>query len=157
MVYRVKEAFSFDDAQGVPHVLRVGALLGENDPRVKGHEQFLEPAVKAAARAAGRTSVAAETATAAPGEQRYLTSPVDDLAELRRQAEAAGVKVDNRWKADRLRQEIAAAKGEAWPMGDTPNPTVIGQITVLAEAEVIKAADPADPAEVVESDEEGES
>ena len=66
-----------------------------------------------------------ERATAAPGEKRSLSTPtlepkaelkpaptpapVDDLEALRLQAEDAGVKVDNRWKADRLRQEIAAA------------------------------------------------
>jgi hypothetical protein len=30
---------------------------------------------------------------------------------LRAEAEAVGVKVDKRWKADRLREEIEAAKG----------------------------------------------
>jgi hypothetical protein len=73
-----------------------------------------------------------ERATAAPGEKRSLSTPTleskvepkaapqaepkpgDDLDALRVQAEKAGVKVDNRWKADRLRQEIAAAsKGKA--------------------------------------------
>ena len=34
----------------------------------------------------------------------------DDVTALQKQAEEAGVKVDKRWKADRLRQEIAAAK-----------------------------------------------
>ncbi len=118
MVYRVKEAFSFDDAQGVPNVLRVGTLLGENDPRVKGHEQFLEPADAAAERTtvtsvtAERTSTAAETATAAPGERRHVTAPMDEVAALRKQAVDAGVTVDKRWGADRLRQEIAAATQE---------------------------------------------
>jgi hypothetical protein len=107
MVWRVKEAFSFDDPQGVPNTLRVGSLLEENDPRVKGHEMFLEPAEKAAARQIPR-SVASETATAAPGEQRQLTSPEGDLELLRQQAESAGVRVDKRWGAEKLRQEIAA-------------------------------------------------
>jgi len=35
----------------------------------------------------------------------------DDLEELRAQAKDAGVKVDKRWGADRLRDEIAAAEG----------------------------------------------
>lgn len=106
MVYRVKEAFSFDDPQGVPHVLRVGALLEENDPKVRGHEQFLEPAEKAAQ----RTAVSAvETATAAPGERRDL----DDVPALRQRAEELNVRVDKRWGADKLRQEIAAVQGEA--------------------------------------------
>lgn len=57
-----------------------------------------------------------ERATAEPGEKRSLSTPtlppkpvVDDLDVLRKQAEDAGVTVDKRWGADRLRQEIAAA------------------------------------------------
>lgn len=34
-------------------------------------------------------------------------APVDDLDELRAQAEDRGIKVDGRWGADRLREEIA--------------------------------------------------
>jgi hypothetical protein len=53
-----------------------------------------------------------EQATAAPGEKRDVVPPVDDdLEGLRAEAEAVGVKVDKRWKADRLREEIEAAKG----------------------------------------------
>jgi hypothetical protein len=53
-----------------------------------------------------------EQATAAPGEKRDVVPPADDdLDALRAEAEAAGVKVDKRWKADRLREEIEAAKG----------------------------------------------
>jgi hypothetical protein len=55
-----------------------------------------------------------KTATAVPStedvETRDGVSTADDLAALQKQAEEAGVKVDKRWKADRLRQEIAAAK-----------------------------------------------
>jgi hypothetical protein len=36
--------------------------------------------------------------------------PGDDLDELRDQAKAAGVKVDKRWGAERLQDEIDAAK-----------------------------------------------
>jgi hypothetical protein len=43
-------------------------------------------------------------------ETRDDTTDADDLDALQKQAEDAGVKVDKRWKADRLRQEIAAAK-----------------------------------------------
>lgn len=102
MVLRVKEAFSFDDPQGVPNTLRVGALLDEHDPRVRGHEQFLEQASDAAE----RTSVTvSETASAAPGE---LRSPVvDERPMLRQQAVDLGIEVDNRWGVERLRQEIA--------------------------------------------------
>jgi len=35
----------------------------------------------------------------------------EDLDELRAQAEAAGVKVDGRWGAERLKSEIEAAEG----------------------------------------------
>jgi hypothetical protein len=53
-----------------------------------------------------------EQATAAPGEKRDVVAPADDdLDALRAEAEAVGVKVDKRWKADRLREEIEAAKG----------------------------------------------
>lgn len=63
-----------------------------------------------------------ERATAAPGEKRSLSvptppsgpepapTPVDDVKALQKQAETAGVKVDKRWGADKLRQEIAQAK-----------------------------------------------
>jgi hypothetical protein len=63
-----------------------------------------------------------ETATATPGEKRSVSTPAakppaeDDLDALRSQAEKAGVTVDKRWGADRLKQEIADAgkpKGKA--------------------------------------------
>jgi hypothetical protein len=38
---------------------------------------------------------------------------LDDLDALRSEAEAAGVKVDRRWGADRLHEEIAAKKGKS--------------------------------------------
>lgn len=76
MVWRVKEAFSFDH-QGVPVTMRVGDLLEDDDPRAAGREQFLEPAQEAAQRAAGTTPAAVETATAAPGERRARSKPND--------------------------------------------------------------------------------
>ena len=54
-----------------------------------------------------------ETASAAPGELRTVQVPTktdaafDEMADLRRQAEALGIKVDKRWGLDRLREEIA--------------------------------------------------
>ncbi len=59
-----------------------------------------------------------ERATAEPGEKRTVLPPKpepvkpaeDEVDVLRAEAEKVGVKVDNRWKADRLRQEIDAAK-----------------------------------------------
>ncbi len=42
--------------------------------------------------------------------------PPEDLDALRAEAEAAGLKIDKRWGADRLSLEIAAAKAEANPV-----------------------------------------
>jgi hypothetical protein len=62
-----------------------------------------------------------ERATAEPGEKRSVQlpepkptdltpdPPVDDVEALRAEAEKAGVRVDKRWGADKLRAEIAAA------------------------------------------------
>jgi hypothetical protein len=50
---------------------------------------------------------AAESVEAEPAEEPQSE---DDLADLRAQAEALGVKVDGRWGADRLRQEIEDAE-----------------------------------------------
>lgn len=51
-----------------------------------------------------------ETAVALPAEVRAEPS---DLDALRAQAQALGVKVDGRWQAARLREEIANASGKA--------------------------------------------
>ena len=72
-VFRVKEAYSFDDANGVPVTVRAGTLLADDDPRAIGRERFLEPAEDAAARTAPGATGAVETATAAPGERRTTT------------------------------------------------------------------------------------
>jgi hypothetical protein len=113
MIYRVKEPFSYTDDRGVPRVMRVGDLVtvGHDAYREKWAHLY-EPVAEAAERVAAPGT---ETATAAPGEKRSLPEPPpktveDDLDALRKEAEDAGVAVDGRWKADRLRQEIAAAK-----------------------------------------------
>jgi hypothetical protein len=115
MIYRVKEPFSFTDSRGTPRVMSAGDLVTE------GHEAYrkawfhlMEPVQAAADRAV----TPSETATAAPGERRSITPPApkppvvpaDDLEELRKHAEDAGVKVDKRWGAEKLRSEIEAAK-----------------------------------------------
>jgi len=116
MIYRVKEPFSYTDDRGVPRVMRVGDLVtvGHDAYREKWAHLY-EPVAEAAERDA---SPGTETATAAPGEKRSLSLPdtarqpktaEDDLDALRKEAEEAGVAVDGRWKADRLRQEIAKA------------------------------------------------
>jgi hypothetical protein len=107
MVLRVKEAFSYDDPQGMPITMRVGVLLDDKDPRVRGHERYLEPAADAAART---TTSAVETATAVPGEKRPLEG-VDEASSLRIKLEGLGVKVDGRWSVERLRQELDKAGG----------------------------------------------
>lgn len=66
MVQRVKEAHSYDEG-GVPVTMRTGTLVGDDDPRIKGREQFYEPAEDATVRT---SAVATETTTAAPGERR---------------------------------------------------------------------------------------
>ena len=55
-----------------------------------------------------------EQAPAAPPAAPAVVGSADDVSELdslRAQAEAMGIKVDRRWGADRLRDEIAAAAG----------------------------------------------
>lgn len=47
-----------------------------------------------------------------PAPQSEESAPVDDLAALRAEAEGLGVKVHHLWKAPRLLEEIAKAKGE---------------------------------------------
>ena len=68
MAKRVKESHSFDEG-GVPVTMKVGQLVDDADPRIKGREAYYENADVAAA----RSSVAAvETASAAPGERRSV-------------------------------------------------------------------------------------
>lgn len=75
MVWRVKEAYSFDQG-GVPVTVRAGTLLGDDDPRAQGRERYLERAEDAATRTAAPTGAALETATATPGVRRSITRPV---------------------------------------------------------------------------------
>lgn len=118
MIYRVKEPFSYTDGRGVPRVMRVGDLVTtDHDAYREKWSHLFEPVNEAADRPAGMV----ESATAAPGEKRSVQLPTrqetpekpapkpDDLDALRAEAEKAGVTVDKRWGADRLRQEIADA------------------------------------------------
>ena len=66
-VYRAREAFAFNDKQGVPRVVNAGALMSSNDPNFKGKEHLFEPVEFAAARASG-----VEDATAEPGALRSV-------------------------------------------------------------------------------------
>lgn len=66
-VKRVKEAFSYDE-NGVPAVMRVGQLIStEHAAYSKEREHLFESVENAASRAVEQTS-------AAPGEQRILSS-----------------------------------------------------------------------------------
>ena len=57
----------------------------------------------------GDTETETEDETETENETENAVDPDDELAQLRAEAEAAGVKVDGRWGADRLREEIEAA------------------------------------------------
>jgi hypothetical protein len=67
---RVKSAFAVQDRDGAVHVYAAGRLVEEGDPILDGRELLFEPVEVVAARMSG-----AETATAAPGEQRTRTAP----------------------------------------------------------------------------------
>ncbi len=74
MAKRVKESHSFDH-QGGPTVMRIGTLVEDDDPRLKGRERYYEEADVAAA----RTSVTSvETATAEPGARRSVSKSLKE-------------------------------------------------------------------------------
>jgi hypothetical protein len=119
-VFCVTEAFSYHEPNGVARVLRPGDLVDEDDPAVGKAPQYFEAVESTVQRATDRREGkepgdgVIEQATKAPGEKRNVAKPDPADAELdalRAAAEAAGVKVDKRWGADRLRDEIAAAGG----------------------------------------------
>ncbi|MGW0131895.1 hypothetical protein [Streptomyces sp. NPDC003299] len=58
---------------GVPRVVRVGDLVEDSDPVLRGRTQLFEDVEAHVAQAQPRPG--AEAATAAPGEQRALTPP----------------------------------------------------------------------------------
>ncbi len=106
------EPFSVTLRDGTPFSVARGDRFYSDDQIVKGRERlFGELQVRTSGPA--RPSAAAETATAAPGERRVVSVPKDpqatELDDLRQQAETAGVRIDKRWGADKLRQEIEAA------------------------------------------------
>ena len=78
-----------------------GSDIPDDEAARYGLKSKPKPADKAAAKPADK-------AVAKPADKSN-----DDLAALRAEAEEAGVTVDKRWGADRLRQEIADAKGKA--------------------------------------------
>lgn len=108
-IVEAAEPFSVTLKDGTPFSVARGDLFYSDDPVVKGRE-LLFGEVNVRSSRPYRATSAAETATAGPGEKRTVTTPDADLESLRAEAEKAGVKVDKRWGADKLRQEITAAK-----------------------------------------------
>jgi hypothetical protein len=78
-VYRVVESFSFDHG-GRTYAMKRNDMVTRDHPGYKGRENLFEPVTEEYVRAqAARTSVGAtwranETATAAPGERRTVTT-----------------------------------------------------------------------------------
>lgn len=94
-----------------PRFLHANEPWDADDPFVKDNPEFFGDAPQAEP----RRSVPVEQATAAPGEKRNVHVPDAEadaeLLDLRTKARNAGVKVDKRWGADRLREEIENAGG----------------------------------------------
>lgn len=74
-----------------------GTEIPDSEAAKHGLKATSKPADKAVEKAADKSVAKADNKSA------------DDLEQLRRQAENAGVKVDKRWGADKLRAEIEAA------------------------------------------------
>lgn len=70
---RAKEAFSYNDVNGVPVNVAAGALFDANDPDVKKRAHLFEEPEVAAARRKRRTA-GVEDATAEPGEKRSVST-----------------------------------------------------------------------------------
>lgn len=93
------------------------------DPFVAEHPEHFSSEPGTALRGSGRQ---VEQATAAPGEQREVTktdATLDEVADLRDELTARGVKVDNRWVLTTLRAkkaELDAAGTE--PQDDDEEP-----------------------------------
>lgn len=78
--FRCREPFSWDDASGIAHVVRLGDVVDEDSPHYRQAPAHFEPVHEAATREARETlarigSGEVERATAAPGEKRSLTRP----------------------------------------------------------------------------------
>lgn len=108
-VYVCKESAAFEWAGDMVVVNKGVTRVRAGHPMLAAHPELFEEIT---------VHYDVEQATAAPGEKRSLSTPTlpakpvpaaDDPDALRKQAEEAGVTVDKRWGADRLRQEIAAA------------------------------------------------
>lgn len=70
---RAKEAFSYNDVNGVPVNVAAGALFDANDPDVKKRAHLFEEPEVAAARRKHRNS-GVEDATAEPGAKRSVST-----------------------------------------------------------------------------------
>lgn len=69
-VVRAIEAFAFTDRQGIPRVVRPGDLFDSSNPCLTGRQHLFEPV----AVAAERRRATIEDASAAPGEQRSVST-----------------------------------------------------------------------------------
>lgn len=70
---RAKEAFSYNDVNGVPVLVAAGALFDASDPDVKKRAHLFEEPEVAAARRKRRNS-GVEDATAEPGQKRSVST-----------------------------------------------------------------------------------
>lgn len=71
---RAKEAFSYQDVNGIPVMVSPGTLYDSNDPDVKKRAHLFEEVEVAAARRKNRNA-GVEDATAEPGVPRSVTKP----------------------------------------------------------------------------------
>ena len=90
-------------------LVREGELWPADDPVVVAHPAWFEPV------RVGRAAPVVEQATAAPGEQRMTVRTqvdmvVEEIERLRGEALDLGVRVDRRWSAQTLREEITKAR-----------------------------------------------
>lgn len=96
-LYVGKEPAMFD-FEGSPVFIGPSVVVRAGHPLMKGREDLFVPLHV-------HYDLAAQPSAPTPH--------AEDLPALRAEAEALGVKVDGRWNADRLKQEIAKAEGAA--------------------------------------------
>lgn len=92
-LYVGKEPATFD-FEGSPVFIGPGIVVRAGHPILKGREDLFEP-----------LRVHYDVAVPPPATTEA------DLAKIRARAEAAGVKIDGRWSAERIQMEIAKAGG----------------------------------------------
>jgi hypothetical protein len=99
---------------GYPLGVQKGSHWAADDPLVQEHpDLFSDDPRYGMSYSQPQREESVEQATAGPGEQRHTVRPqvdqaFDEMAELRAEAERAGIEVDRRWGLARLRQELSA-------------------------------------------------